>query len=165
MNKKQIKSRGFYDLTFSSFLGLLLLLILVFFGLNLLDDEPSEVTSQETIQPTAESENKPEETKNMITATGSYSYDKYSVDVSLTFPLEGGAVSGSFSGDCDGNITGNYAGGDGGAINGQGSGRCFIPAISGSFSGTVNQSKKSVPINAKGSVIGVTKSINMTLSY
>ena len=105
-----------------------------------------------------------------VTATGvisgNYGDEPRTVTVSLTFPLEGGAVTGSFSGDCDGNIKGTYAGGNGGAISGKGSGSCaFVLPASGTFSGTVNQSSKTVPVTGSGSAAGFSGSGSLTLTY
>ena len=67
--------------------------------------------------------------------SGEYAGENHTVSVSLTFPLEGGSVTGSFSGDCDGSIKGTYAGGDNGAISGSAKGSCgFVFPASGSFS-------------------------------
>lgn len=105
-----------------------------------------------------------------VTASGALSgkfKDKEgSVTVTLTFPLEGGTVTGTFSGDCDGNIKGSYAGGDGGAISGEAKGSCaFIIPASGEFSGTVNQTSKTVVVSGSGSAAGFSKQGSMTLSY
>ncbi|OGG76843.1 hypothetical protein A3B35_01985 [Candidatus Kaiserbacteria bacterium RIFCSPLOWO2_01_FULL_54_24] len=98
--------------------------------------------------------------------SGEYGGEARSVTVTLTFPLEGGAVSGSFSGDCDGNIKGTYAGGNGGAISGTGKGSCaFVIPASGQFSGTVNQSTKSVPVSGSGSAAGFSGEGSLTLTY
>lgn len=114
-----------------------------------------------------EPEQQPE---NAVTATGAISREfkgkEYSVAVTLTFPAEGGAVTGSFSGDCDGSITGTYAGGDGGAISGDAKGSCaFVIPASGSFTGTVNQSQKTVPLTGKGGAMGFSADGSLTLTY
>ena len=105
-----------------------------------------------------------------VTATGAisgeYGGENRSVTVSMTFPLEGGAVTGNFSGDCDGRIKGTYAGGNGGAISGTGNGSCaYVFPASGSFSGTVNQSSKTVPVHGSGSVPGFSGEGDLTLTY
>lgn len=105
-----------------------------------------------------------------VTATGvisgEYGGEQRSVTVTMTFPLEGGVVTGSFSGDCDGNIKGTYAGGNGGAISGTGKGSCaFVMPASGSFSGTVNQTSKTVPVHGSGSVPGFSGEGDLTLKY
>lgn len=105
-----------------------------------------------------------------VTATGvisgEYGGEARSVTISLTFPLEGGAVTGSFSGDCDGNIKGTYAGGNGGAISGTGKGSCaFVFPASGKFSGTVNTASKTVPVHGSGSVPGFSGEGDLTLTY
>ena len=102
-----------------------------------------------------------------VTASGEYRYGKYTVAVSLTFPLDGGSVNGSFSGSgCSGSIIGNYAGGSGGAISGKASGTCLLvlPA-SGTFTGTVNQSRKTVTTSGTGKVANFSGGGSMTLSY
>jgi len=105
-----------------------------------------------------------------VTATGvisgEYGGETRSVTVSMTFPLEGGGVTGTFSGDCDGTIKGNFAGGNGGAISGSGKGSCaFVMPASGSFSGSVNTSAKTVPIHGSGSVPGFSGEGDLTLTY
>ena len=98
--------------------------------------------------------------------SGEYGGENRSVTVNMTFPLEGGNVSGTFSGDCDGTIKGTYAGGNGGAISGTGKGSCaFVFPASGSFSGTVNQGAKTVPVHGSGSVPGFSGEGDLTLSY
>lgn len=104
-----------------------------------------------------------------VTATGvisgEYGGEPRSVTVSMTFPLEGGAVGGNFSGDCDGTIKGTYAGG-GGTISGTGKGSCaFVIPASGSFSGSVNTSSKTVPIHGNGSAAGFSGEGDLTLTY
>ena len=97
--------------------------------------------------------------------SGEYGGENRSVTVSLNIPLEGGAVTGNFSGDCDGNIKGTYAGG-GGVINGTAKGSCaFVMPASGKFSGTVNVSSKTVPLNGSGSVPGFSGEGSLTLTY
>jgi hypothetical protein len=115
-----------------------------------------------------EEEEKPAE--GSVTATGEISKEvkgsTRSVSISISFPLEGGAVTGSFSGDCDGTIKGTYAGGNGGSISGTGKGSCaFIFPASGNFSGTVNQSNKTVPVHGQGSAAGISGEGSLTLSY
>lgn len=105
-----------------------------------------------------------------VTATGAisgeYGGEARSVTVNMTFPLEGGAVTGNFSGDCDGTIKGNFAGGNGGAISGSGKGSCgFVLPASGSFSGSVNTSSKTVPVHGSGSVPGFSGEGDLTLTY
>ena len=105
-----------------------------------------------------------------VTATGvisgEYGGENRSVTVSMTFPLEGGAVTGNFSGDCDGTVKGTFAGGNGGAISGTGKGSCaFILPASGSFSGSVNTSSKTVPVHGSGSVPGFSGEGDLTLTY
>lgn len=104
-----------------------------------------------------------------VTATGAisgeYGGETRSVSVSMTFPLEGGAVAGTFSGDCDGVINGTYAG-EGGTISGTGKGSCgFVLPASGSFSGSVNTAGKTVPIHGTGSVPGFSGEGDLTLMY
>lgn len=105
-----------------------------------------------------------------VTATGvisgNYGKSERSVSVTLTFPLEGGAVTGTFSGDCDGNIKGTFAGGNGGTISGTGKGSCgFILPASGSFSGTVNTASKAVNVSGQGSAAGFSGQGSLTLRY
>lgn len=98
--------------------------------------------------------------------SGEFKGETHSVTLTLSFPLKGGDVTGSFSGDCDGTIKGSYAGGNGGVISGNAKGSCmFVLPASGNFSGTVNQTAKTVPVNGKGSVPGFSKEGSMTLTY
>ena len=104
-----------------------------------------------------------------VTAVGSFSVKNYSVSVSLNFPLEGGPVTGKVSGDCSASVTGQYSGGDNGAITGQVFGSCspfFIPVpAKATFSGTVNQNQKIVPISGTGSAAGISGSGSLTLTF
>ncbi len=95
----------------------------------------------------------PEKASGTVTASGS----QYGVEVSLTFPLEGGQVNGSLGGFCSGTITGTIS--SSGAISGSTSGaECGIPIvgpsfadIKGSFSGTVSKHLRSFTIQGSGS--------------
>jgi hypothetical protein len=104
-----------------------------------------------------------------VVAKGSFSKDKYNVDIILNFNLEGGMVSGEFSGDCSGNISGNYDGKDRGLITGKAVGSCDpllvpIPA-SADFSGTVSHQTKNVSITGTGSAMGVSGSGSLVLTF
>jgi len=111
-----------------------------------------------------------EEPEGAVTATGVYTYKDYSATLTLTIPLEGGAVTGRISGTCDGVVTkASFDGKDYGVITGSMRGTCDpffvkIPAT-GSFSGTVNKSAKTVPLRILGSGGGVEKSDSMSLTY
>lgn len=105
-----------------------------------------------------------------VTATGvvsgEFKGENHSVTITLNIPLEGGNVTGSFDGDCDGTIKGTYAGGDGGAISGEANGKCaYVFPASGSFSGTVNQASKTVPVRGSGKAVGFSKEGSLTLTY
>lgn len=111
-----------------------------------------------------------QDTDKTVTATGvisgNYGKSERSVSVSLTFPLEGGAVTGTFSGDCDGNIKGTFAGDNGGTISGTAKGSCgFILPASGSFAGTVNTASKTVNVSGEGSAAGFSGKGSLTLGY
>ncbi|NMC36036.1 hypothetical protein GYA49_03240 [Candidatus Beckwithbacteria bacterium] len=115
--------------------------------------------TQEQVEPEGE----------VVVATGSFAYKKYSVSISMNIPLEGGVVIGNFSGDCDGQISGSYKGGDGGTISGNVTGSCApllvpIPA-KGTFTGVVWQEQKTVPLTATGGAAGFSGSGSLTLSY
>ncbi len=120
--------------------------------------EKSEEKSDETIKE-----------KISVQATGSFTYKNYGVSLSITFPLEGGAVTGSVDGDCSGSVSGNYSGGDNGTISGTIFGSCspfFVPVpAKGTFSGTVNQQQQTIPINATGSAAGFSGSGSLVLTY
>lgn len=104
---------------------------------------------------------------SVIAAHGNLSVGKYSVNVTMLIPVEGGAVTGTFSGTCDGKITG--AADKDGAISGKAFGSCSVGIIPvparGTFDGTVIAATKSVPISGTGSALGVTKSGTITLTY
>ncbi len=110
-------------------------------------------------------EKKEEAPKNAVTATGVVSNDKGTVTFTLTFPREGGTVTGSFSGDCDGNIKGTYAG-NGGSISGEGKGSCsFVFPASGNFSGSVNEASKTVNLSGNAKISGFGGEGSLTLTY
>jgi hypothetical protein len=117
-----------------------------------------------------EQQDDPVISEGSITATGAISREfngtNYSVSVSLIIPPTGGEVTGTFSGDCEGKITGNFAGGEGGVITGKGNGSCsfFLPA-SGNFSGTVNQTEKTVLLTGSASITGISGTGSITLTY
>jgi len=105
----------------------------------------------------------------VVTAAGGLSEKGYSASITLTFPLEGGNVSGSVSGDCSGRVEGIYDGSDGGSISGKIFGSCspfFVPIpAKGTFTGVVNKDSKTVPITGTGSAAGFSGSRSITLSY
>ena len=104
-----------------------------------------------------------------ITAVGSFSYKNYAVTLTLNFPSNGGPVTGRVSGDCSASITGNFSGGDNGEITGQAFGSCspfFVPVpAKATFSGTVNQPQKIIPITGTGSAAGFSGTGSMTLTF
>lgn len=108
-------------------------------------------------------------TKATVTATGSFSVKSYGVTLALTFPLEGGAVTGKVTGDCSATVTGNYEGEETGVISGKVFGSCdpfFVPVPGkATFSGTVDQQSKIVAITGTGSAAGFSGSGSMTLTY
>lgn len=63
---------------------------------------------------------------DIITTTGSFSYLGQGVNYTLSFPKNGGDVTGSFDGLCNGSANGNYTGGDGGHVEGNVSGECVV---------------------------------------
>jgi hypothetical protein len=104
-----------------------------------------------------------------VTATGSFTYKTYSVTVSMTFPMEGGFVSGTVDGDCKGKVSGTYKGGSFGPISGTIYGSCspfFVPIpAKATFEGAVNQENNTVPINGTGGAAGFSGSGSITLTY
>jgi hypothetical protein len=126
----------------------------------------NDVTNE--IQNTA-SDITPTSSLTPITAVGSFNVKNYSVSISLNFPLEGGPVTGKVTGDCSASVSGQYSGGDNGTISGQVFGSCspfFIPVpAKATFSGTVDQLQKIVPISGTGSVAGISGSGSLTLTF
>ena len=109
------------------------------------------------------------EPEGAVTATGTYSFKDYSVNVTANIPLEGGAVTGSVSGTCEGKVKGTFSGQNNGAISGTMAGACSpffvnIPA-SAQFSGVVNKDSKTVPFSFTGEGAGFTHEGSMSLSY
>lgn len=108
--------------------------------------------------------------ENSVTATGTVSGTvegtEHSVTFSFIIPLDGGDVTGTFSGDCEGKIVGTFAGGDGGTITGTAGGSCasVIP-VSGTYSGTVDETSRTVSLTGTGTVSGVVKSGSLQLTY
>jgi len=104
-----------------------------------------------------------------ITAVGSLIVKNYSVSITLNFPSEGGPVTGKVTGDCSASVTGEYSGGDNGTISGQVFGSCspfFVPIpAKATFSGTVDQGQKIVPISGTGSAAGISGSGSLTLTF
>lgn len=105
------------------------------------------------------------EPEGAVTATGTYEYKGYSVNITMNIPLEGGNVTGSVSGTCEGSIRGA----NGSGVSGKFSGTCDpffvkIPA-SGDWSGSVNKAGKTVPIQFTGGGGGLSHQGSTTLSY
>lgn len=63
---------------------------------------------------------------DLVTRSGEYSYQGYTLKYSVTFPKNGGKVSGSLDGICKGDITGEYEGGEGGKATGQAKATCKV---------------------------------------
>jgi len=103
-----------------------------------------------------------------VTASGSLTIKSYSVFVTLNFPSEGGPVTGQVTGDCSGSVSGQYSG-DSGTISGQVFGSCspfFVPIpAKATFSGTVDQENKLIPISGTGSAAGISGSGSLTLTF
>lgn len=151
------------------FLILLAIFVLIFGGNEVLGEYLENCSIEENVfeclSQMTEEEPKPEGT---VTATGTYTYNDYSVDVTANIPLEGGAVTGSISGTCSGKVKGNYNN-QTGVISGAMSGACSpfivnVPA-SAEYAGTVNKSAKTVPISFTGKGAGITHEGSMSLSY
>jgi hypothetical protein len=151
----------------SSILLIFLILFLLIGGFVTADF--AYISNQERQNITPSPSVSPDQTQTPVSAHGTFTKSKYSVDVVLNFNLEGGIVFGEFSGDCSGNISGNYDGKDGGVITGKAVGSCSpllipIPA-SANFSGTVSQQTKTVSINGTGSAMGVSGSGSLVLNF
>ena len=133
----------------------------IFIGEECMDLDPLECALAIM---TSEDNEKPE---GSVTAVGSLSGDKGSLNFTLNIPLKGGAVTGSFDGDCDGTLKATFAGGNGGAITGGiGKGSCgFVLPASGNFTGTVNTTSKTATITGKGSIPGGSKEGSVTLKW
>lgn len=111
-----------------------------------------------------------EEQKNsLVTATGQYSFNDYSVTVTAKIPLAGGPVIGTMSGTCSGKLRGSFSGKDNGGIEGKVKGSCspFVVALpaGATFAGSVNKDAKTVPIGFIGKGAGLTHEGSMVLSY
>lgn len=163
--------------------GLLLLLValVIIFGLFIgadlgyifyleeCGDEPLKNCLLDSNRDREESNENEEGEVETVTATGGLSEKGYSASVTMTFPLEGGSVTGTVSGDCSGKVEGEYTGGDSGAISGKIFGSCspfFVPIpAKGTFSGVVNQENKTVPITGTGSAAGFSGSRSIVLTY
>lgn len=175
--KRSIKDLGYLQEGAVGMMFLFLMLVLlallgidygyIFYSKNCSDISVGQCVKEQINPPFKEIT--PTPVKTPITATGSFSVKKYNVQISATFPPDGGAVYGTFSGTCEGNITGTYAGGEGGTISGKAVGSCTplliaLPA-SAEFSGTVNQVQKSIPITGTGSTAGISGTGSLTLTY
>lgn len=154
---KEIKTnKGF---TFVGLIVLLAVAISVGVGINAViknnapKSEPAQTASNGAQAPA------------IITAKGSYTYQKYSVNLSINIPVAGGPITGSFSGPCGGDITGNYSA-NSGAITGEASGGCLlVMPVSAKFTGTVNKSNKIVYLNGTGIIAGKSGSGSINLNY
>lgn len=107
--------------------------------------------------------------KGVVTASGPYSYDDYSITMTMKIPLGGGEVTGNVSGDCGGKITGGYNGKDNGPISGKMAGSCKVFGVnvpaSATWGGAVNKAGKVVPISFDGSGGGFSHQGSLPLSY
>ncbi|MDD4938418.1 MAG: hypothetical protein PHX34_05455 [Candidatus Shapirobacteria bacterium] len=151
----------------SSILLIFIILFLLIGGFIAADFAYIDNQKKQNIYPTPTPA--PNQVITPVTAHGTFSKDKYTVNVVLNFNLEGGVVSGEFSGDCSGSISGNYDGQDYGVITGKAVGSCDpflvpIPA-SANFSGTVSHQQKSVSISGTGSAVGVSGSGSLFLIF
>lgn len=107
--------------------------------------------------------------KSVVTASGPYSYEDYSITLTMKIPLSGGPVTGSISGACKGRVKGNFGGQNNSAITGTISGFCNpfyvnVPAKA-TFTGAVNKDSKAVPIKFSGGGAGFSHEGSMSLGY
>lgn len=171
-----------YDFSSQSGIAPIIVLLFIFAFLGLLigldygyvyylekcGDSPINTCLADSSKKTEE-QSQPIEKKTLITATGDFSVKNYGVTISMTFPLEGGIVTGNVKGDCNGTIRGTYKGGDNGIISGNIFGSCtllFVPVpAKASFSGNVNQQQKIIPIEGNGGAAGFSGSGSITLTY
>lgn len=129
----------------------------------------SLVTSSVLIQsPQTFSQPTPTFHKEMLTTTGSYSYENYRVYIVLKIPEDGGQVSGNLSGDCTGNnITGNY---DflRKALYATIKARCtygfFTVEANATVRGTILDTEKTIPVIVTGTAYGLSKTVSTTLN-
>ena len=164
--KHLLKSNSFQS-GFSA-IGILFLIIFILVGgFIAFDFGYISYTEKQNIYPTPTPF--PGQTQTLQVARGSFSKDKYNVNLTLNFALEGGAVTGEFSGDCSGKITGTYDGKDGGIISGKAFGSCSpllvpIPA-SATFTGTVSHQQKNIPITGTGTAVGISGTGSLVLTF
>lgn len=100
----------------------------------------------------------PSEKSSMVTATGTYSFKGYSVDVKANIPLSGGPVTGVVTGDCFGKMQGRFDGLDRGILSGTMNGACGafllnVPA-SATYNGSVFESSRIVRFSFSGQTTG-----------
>ncbi len=107
--------------------------------------------------------------QNVIVAKGSITEQNVTVDLNVTIPKDGGAMSGTISGICDGTIQGTYDGKENGAISGTIQGTCgtlFIKLdAKGTFTGTVAKTKGEAAINYSAQANGNTRNGTTTLHF
>jgi hypothetical protein len=153
----------------AGFAGIIILLIILLFLLGIIGADFGYVnyTRQQNIYPTVTPY--PGQKQTPVTAHGSITKSKYTVNIELNFMLEGGSVTGTFSGACDGTISGDYDGKDGGTISGKAVGSCdpfFVPIpASGTFSGNVFPQQKTIPVTGTGTAGGFSGEGSLTFTF
>lgn len=107
--------------------------------------------------------------KNIIKASGTYSYQGYSVNIFLEFPRNGGTIKGNFDGDCTGEINGNYNSGENGNLTGKAKGECEIAIFKinaeANLQGKVLLSEKKVELNLEGKTGEFVHNASVTLIF
>jgi hypothetical protein len=153
----------------AGFSGIIILLFILIFLLGLFGADYGYVkfSEKQNIYPTVTPY--PGQKQTPVSAHGSITKSKYTVNIELNFLLEGGSVTGSFSGACDGTISGYYDGKDGGALSGKAVGSCdpfFVPIpASGTFSGNVFPQQKTIPVTGSGSAGGFSGEGSLTFTF
>lgn len=121
---------------------------------------PTALPSPENKNPSTNTTNFPSESaqtniqstdqNDQITISEGFSYLGQTVDFWVSFPENGGDISGGFSGSCSGSINGKYEGGEGGMISGSAKGRCgggiFSLNLTAFYKGRVYLSRREISI-------------------
>lgn len=112
--------------------------------------ETTSVTSQVTTQ----------STQTMMTKTGEMEMFGQKVRYTLSFPKEGGDITGKFDGSCEGVVTGVYSGEETNDINGKLSGNCLLGIVEQplevNYTGKANlgEGKLDITYDAKLGLVG-----------
>lgn len=106
--------------------------------------------------------------ENIVTRSGEYSYQGYTLKYTINVPKEGGTITGAFSDVCVGPINGTYYASSG-KIEGEAKATCKIAFISydlaAKYNGNLNLREGKIDLNWEGEIPATSHKGSFTVNF